>query len=229
MNQLWVSEQESVLMGMDQNGLNSLLAGLQPKSNLSALRDYRAGLWNKLRQAADRQQSGDGKPDQANLGQDIKELSELDKKIAQEVYDEETKKLETERLKLEELAAKNGREKERALAKHERVLQNASMRSLLSAAGKISAGQPLFSSGAVVNSLYVDGKNAGQENSSSFFNEYTAGIDRDLKESVQYGIAAAEVSVRRKKAESKAQIEEAAQRHQAERKKKAKHSINIMV
>ena len=214
-------------MGMDQSGLNRLLAELQHKSKLTALRDYRAGLWSKLSQTAD-QHNGDSNTDQAKRGQDIKELAALDKQIAQEVYEEKTRKLETERLELEEAAAKNERERERLLAKHERVLQNASMRSLLSAAGKVRAGQPLFSGGAA-GGIHADGKRTGQGNSSSFFNEYTTGIDRDLRESVQYGIAAAEVSARRKRTETKAQIEEAAQRHQAERRRKAGQSVNILI
>lgn len=53
-------------------------------------------------------------------------------------------------------------------------------------------------------------------------------VDRDLQEAAQYGIAAAEVAVRRKSAEAKAQIEERIEKQQADHRKKNKR-VNITV
>lgn len=201
-------------MAIDQAGLNSLLATFMPKNNMAALREQRAHLSQKLQQridtgnkAGDRQQTGD-------IKHQLRELAAVDQQIAQRLYDEISQKLEEKRLAQEAAIAKKERDRERALAKHERLLVSRSIGKLLSAAGKAShPGQSCI--GAL---------SGGSQEDKTYISE----VDRDLRESVQYGIAAAEVAVRRKNAEAKAQIEENAERKQAAHKRKLKR-VNIMV
>lgn len=201
-------------MAIDQTGLNSLLATLTPKSNMAALREQRANLLQKLQQRTDTGKPDGGQQQAGDIKQDIQELAAVDQQIAAEMYDEVSKRLEEERLEREAAFAKTERDREQALAKHEHLLENRSMSKLLSAAGK--AGHPQGSYSGTVG-----GGNQGDK-------AYVSDVDRDLQESVQYGIAAAEVAVRRKNAETKAQIEERAERKQADHRKKAKR-VNIMV
>jgi ribosomal protein L18 len=130
------------------------------------------------------------------------------------MYDEISKKLEAQRLEREAAYAKKERDRERALAKHERLLVNRSMSKLLSAA--VKAAYP----GEAAISAFSDGSQGERS--------YISAVDRDLQEAAQYGIAAAEVAIRRKNEEAKAQIEESAEKHQAARRKKTK-CVNIMV
>lgn len=199
-------------MAIDQNGLNSLLAKLTPQNNMAALREQRANLLRKLQSTIDSPEGS--KTPTGDTKHDIKEMAALDQQIAQEVYDETSRRLEEERLKQEAACAKKERDRERALAKHERLLESRSMSKLLSANSKV--GHP--------DEVSFGAFNGGSQGD----NSYTSGVDRDLQESVQYGIAAAEVAVRRKNAETKAQIEETSEKHQAERRKKTKH-VNIMI
>ncbi|MEN6567663.1 MAG: hypothetical protein ABFC57_15365 [Veillonellales bacterium] len=199
-------------MAIDQNGLNSLLANLMPKNNAAVLREQRTNLMRKLQTTADR--SENGLPSTEDTKRDIKELAAVDQEIAQEVYDETSHRLEEQRLEQEAACAKKERDRERALAKHEHLLESRSMSKLLSANSRV--GQPDVVSFGTFN------------NGSQGDNSYISGVDRDLQESIQYGIAAAEVAVRRKNAESKAQIKESSEKCQIERKQKAKH-VNISV
>lgn len=199
-------------MAIDQNSLNSLLAVFAPCSNMMALREQRARLLQKLQQNpgnpdSDRQQAAD-------IKNDFRELAAVDQQISQAMYDEMAGKLEEERLKQEAAAARKERVRERALAKHERFLENKSMGKLLSAA--VKSGYP-----GGVGSSGVSGSGQGDAG-------YVSAAERDLQEAVQYGIAAAEVAVRRKNAEAKAQTEENAQKRQAAQRKKAK-SVNIII
>lgn len=199
-------------MAIDQAGLNSLLAAFRTKNTMSVLREQRANLLQKLQcntgsKDNNRQHTGE-------IKQQLRELVAVDQQIAQKLYDEISKKLEEKRLEREAAIAKKERDRERALAKHERLLENRSMTKLLSAAGKAShPGQSCIGA-------FSDGS---QEDKT-----YTSEVDRDLQESVEYGIAAAEVAVRRKNAEAKAQIEENAEKKQAAHKKKSKR-ISILV
>lgn len=199
-------------MAIDQNSLSSLLAVFAPRSNMTALREQRANLLQKLQQNpadpdGDRQQASD-------IKNNFRELAAVDQQISQAMYEEMAGKLEEERLKQEAAAARTERTRERALAKHERFLENKSMGKLLSAA--LKSGYPGGIGSPGVSS-------SGQGDAS-----YVSDAERDLQEAVQYGIAAAEVAARRKNAEAKAQTEENAQKRQAAQRKKAK-SVNIIV
>jgi hypothetical protein len=194
-------------MAINQTGLNNLLAALSPKNNMAVLREQRSNALQKLQQKIDA-----GKPDE--LKQDMQELSAVDRQLAQGIYDEVSQRLEKERVEREAAFAKKERERERALAKHERLLVDRSMSKILSAANK--ADYP----GEVAISAFSD---SSQEERS-----YVSAVDRDLQEAAQYGIAAAEVAVRRKGAEAKAQIEERIEKQQADHRKKNKR-VNIMI
>ncbi|MDF2930483.1 MAG: hypothetical protein K0Q75_2721, partial [Anaerospora sp.] len=156
------------------------------------LREQRSNALQKLQQKIDA-----GKPDE--LKQDMQELAAVDRQLAQGIYDEVSQRLEKERVEREAAFAKKERDRERALAKHERLLVNRGMSKILSAANK-----------------------------ADYPGEVTSAVDRDLQEAAQYGIAAAEVAVRRKSAEAKAQIEERIEKQQADHRKKNKR-VNITV
>lgn len=194
-------------MAINQTGLNNLLATLSPKNNMAVLREQRSNALQKLQQKIDA-----GKPDE--LKQDMQELAAVDRQLAQGIYDEVSQRLEKERVEREAAFAKKERDRERALAKHERLLVNRSMSKILSAANK--ADYP----GEVTISAFSDGTPKKRS--------YVSAVDRDLQEAAQYGIAAAEVAVRRKSAEAKAQIEERIEKQQADHRKKNKR-VNITV
>ncbi|GBG58465.1 hypothetical protein SPFL3102_02187 [Sporomusaceae bacterium FL31] len=201
-------------MAIDQNSLNRLLAVLAPKNHMAVLREQRTNLLQKLRQSTDNGKASGVQQQVGNIKSQIRELAAVDQQIAQEIYDETSRKLEAERLEREAAFAKKERDRERALAKHERLLENRSMSKLLSAAGKVSQ-----SGGAYRCDLSAGGQ--GDK-------DCVSDVDRDLQESVEYGIAAAQVAARRKNAEAKAQIEESAEKHQAPHRKKTKR-VNIKV
>lgn len=215
-------------MAIDQTGLNSLLSTFQPQNNLTALRKYRENLFKKLNQAVTNPKHLNNN-EKIDTKQIIVEIQSADKQIQQSMYEEQSRKLEIERLKQEEAFAKNLREKEKALAKHERILVNACFNKLLSAAGKFSVSKPL-------NSHCADNLAAFNNNTSRTSIDHNTPIDRDLKESVAFGIAAAEVSRRRKNTEIKKQAEETLEHRNtitktanAHKKKKAKRSINVTI
>lgn len=227
-------------MSIDLRGLNNLLSIVHPKSNLDSLKEYRNGLWKKLSQeanAADRKPGGPGKSDsgtQANIRTVFVELEAVDKQIQQASYEEQSRKLEEENLKREEAAAKKLREREKALAKHERVLENASMRKLLSAAGKFTGYRTAAGTGInIVSHPGISGiSNDGCQQHSLMGKAEE--INRDIKESVEFGIAAAEVARRRKQNERKEAIEEDVCKNDqvgltAVKKRRKKNSINITV
>lgn len=201
-------------MAIDQNSLNSLLAVFAPRSNMAALREQRARLLQKLQQNPENQDGG--RQQAEDIKNNFRELAAVDQQISQAMYEEMAGKLEEERLKQEAASARKERTRERALAKHERFLENKSMGKLLSAA--VKSGYPGGVGGPGVN-----GSGQGDTN-------YVSDAERDLQEAVQYGIAAAEVATRRKNAEAKAQTEESAQKRQAAQRKRAKSkSVNIIV
>lgn len=200
-------------MAIDQAGLNSLLATFMPKNTMSALRQQRANLLQKLQQSNTGDKDNQRQPT-GDIKQQLRELIAVDQQIAQKLYDEISTKLEEKRLAQEAAIAKKERDRERALAKHERLLENRSMSKLLSAAGK--AGHP----GQSCIGAFSGGNREDKT--------YTSEVDCDLQESVEYGIAAAEVAMRRKSAEAKAQFEENAEKKQVAHKKKSKR-ISIMV
>jgi len=187
---------------------------LTPKNNMAVLREQRTNLLQKLQQRTDNDKTDNVRQQAGDIKRQIQELAVVDQQIGQAMYDEISRKLEEERLAQEAALAKKERDRERALAKHERFLENRSMSKLLSAAGKVSHPGEAYS-GA------FNGGSQGDKN-------YASDVDRDLQESVHYGIAAAEVAARRKNAEAKAQIEKGAEKHQEANRKKTKR-VNIMV
>lgn len=201
-------------MAIDQNSLNSLLAAFTPRSNMTVLREQRASILQKLQQKTDPGNPESVRQQAEDMKNNFRELAAVDQQIGQAMYDEMAGKLEEERLEQEAASARKERNRERVLAKHERFLENRSMGKLLS---------------AVVKSGYLGGVSSpGLSSGGQGDTSYVSDVERDLQESVQYGIAAAEVSARRKNAEAKAQIEESAQKRQATQRKKVK-SVNIIV
>ena len=218
-------------MPIDQMGLRNLLANLNPKNNVTALREYRDGLQKKLEQEAGIRQEMPANQDNnsnTNRKQVIIELQAADKQLQQTIYEEKTRELELERLKREEAAAKSLRSRERVLARHERVLVNASMGKLLSAAVKVSQGTVIGGTGITVSCSRPSAQPGSTGDSSSCLPGKSDEIERDLKESVAFGIAAAEVARRRKANELKANIEEAACK-KAQKEKARKRNINIII
>ncbi|WP_371380196.1 hypothetical protein [Sporomusa aerivorans] len=214
-------------MSIDQAGLNKLLAMVYPKNNLTALREYRDGLQKKLEQEVRNSTSAttvnsDDNNNRADTQHVIVELQATDKQLQLAVYEEETRKLELERLKREEAMAKNLRAREKALAKHESVLYNASMNKLFSAINKLPQVQTMAGSGMA----FSFGQQPAETDKNSYSTHSLEGkfeeINRDLKESTEYGIAAAEVARRRKNTQLKAEIEEAANKYKAVKKQKPK-------
>jgi hypothetical protein len=220
------------IMPIDQMGLNNLLANLNPKNNLTALREYRDGLQKKLEQEAIGNKEMLATQDNNNNNTDIKqvivELQAADKQIQQTIYEEETRKLELERVKREEAAAKTLRDREKALARHEHVLMNASIGKLLSAAAKVSQCNSIGGAGIALSFSQSASKTSSTENSPYSLTGKSNEIARDLKESVEFGIAAAEVARRRKANELKANIEEAACK-KAKQEKANTRNINITI
>jgi hypothetical protein len=197
-------------MRIDQNSLNDLLSMVHPQKTSDALREKREKILKNL-------QENDGS-DKKEL---IAELQGTERQIEMEVFEENSRKLELERLEREEASAKNSRERERALAEHERTLNNASMGKLFSAIGKASGIRN------IAGKYRLGTPTATDANGFQSLKERVEDINRDLNESVKFGIAAAEVARRRKNNQIKAENEEAAAKNAAIRKKKNKKSINV--
>lgn len=217
-------------MPIDQTSLNKLLAMVNPKSKLTTLREYRDGIQKKLNQATQNTADMAANPANSSESTDTKhvilELASADKQIQQAIYEEETQKLELERLKREEAMAKSAREREKLLAKHERALENASIRKLYSAIANNSQAQTMAGSGSSFsfNQPSINSNNASHPQNS--LEGKVDAVERDLKESVEYGIAAAEVARRRKNNEVKANLEEVADK---KAKKPKRKNVNITV
>lgn len=216
-------------MNIDQKGLNDLLSIMRPKNSLDMLRERREALLKRIDQNA----PVTGKPGEGdkNTGNDTKqalmELGEIDRQIQGEIYEEKTRKLELERLKREEAAAKNLREREKILARHEGVLYRYSFNKLLSADGKAREIRTMVRSGVSVT--LSKGISAEDEARGHKLLQKLDDIDRDLKESVEFGIAAAKVAARRRHNRMKQEIEEAALAKRRNRRIKAKKHINIVL
>ncbi len=218
-------------MPIDQMGLKNLLAIVNPKSNLTALREYRERLQKKFEQETyNKPTEMIANHNSSNTNTDTKqvilELQAVDKQIQQSVYEEETRKLELERLKREEATAKSAREREKALAKHERALNNASMNKLYSAISNNSQAQTMAGSGMTFSFCPSASEANNNAHPQYSLEGKVKAIDRDLKESTEYGIAAAEVARRRKTNQLKADIEEASCKNAKKAKKK---NVNITI
>lgn len=205
-------------MPIDQVGLNTLLSVFRPKNYLETLREKREGIWKKL--------SSNVRDDSKDNKQVIADLQATDKQIQQEIYEEKSRKLELERLKREEAAAKNLRERERVYAAHERVLQTASINKLFSATCNAAEYRAMAKGGTPL--LFNNGVYEKDGYTSNRLLEKTQEISGNIKESVEYGVAAAEVARRRKDNRIKLEIE-VALTNEAARKKKRKRSINIII
>ncbi|CQR71739.1 hypothetical protein SOV_05370 [Sporomusa ovata DSM 2662] len=218
-------------MPIDQMGLNNLLAIVNPQSNLTALRNYREGLQKKLEQKLHNNTTETiVNHDSSNTNTDdkqvIAELQSVDKQIQQTVYEEETRKLELERLKREASTAKNAREREKTLAKHERALDNASMNKLYSAISNNSQVQTMAGLGMSFSFCQPSSASNNSTHPQYSLEGKVEETERDLRESAEYGIAAAEVARRRKNNQLKADIEEAACKNAKKAKKK---TVNITI
>ncbi|WP_094607473.1 hypothetical protein SPSIL_004920 [Sporomusa silvacetica DSM 10669] len=218
-------------MPIDQISLNNLLAIVNPKSNLTALREYREGLQKKLEQKLHNNTTEtivnhDSSHTNTDNKQVIVELQAADKQIQQTVYEEETQKLELERLKREEATAKNAREREKVLAKHERTLDNVSMNKLYSAISNNSQAQTMAGLGMSFSFCQPSAESNNNTHPQYSLAGKVEAVERDLKESTEYGIAAAEVARRRKSNQLKADIEEAASKNAKKAKKK---NVNITI
>lgn len=210
-------------MNINQKNLNDLVSIMQPRSSLDMLKERREALLRNI--TPNISTAGNNENSETNVGKDIKhtieELREIDQQIQAEIYEEETRKLEIERLKREEAAAKNFREREKVLARHEATLDGYSFNKLLSADGKARQLNTMAKSGVSVT--LTNGPLPEDKGCGSSLTEKTEEINGDIKESVEYGIAAAEVAVRRKRERIKAEIEEAALEKKRNMKKKKKH------
>lgn len=196
-------------MPIDQAGLNTLLSVFQPKNYLDTLREKREGIWKKLSSNV-RDGSKDNK-------QAIAELQAADQQIQQEIYEEKSRKLELERLKREEAAAKSLRERERAFATHERVLQTASINKLFSAIGNAAEYRAMAKGGTPL--LFNNGLYEKDGYTRNYLLDKTQEINGNIKESVEYGAAAAEVARRRKNNRIKLENEVVKAKNLAVRKK----------
>ena len=219
-------------MPIDQMGLNNLLSIVNPQNSLTALRKQRDQLQRKLNLGTsyttpDTPTNHDGNNNTPTDSKHvILELAAVDKQIQQSVYEEETRKLELERLKQEEAMAKNTREREKVLAKHERALTNASMAKLSSAISNSAHAQSMAKSGMSFSFCQPSSDANSHAHSQYSLEGKIEATERDLKESVEYGIAAAEVARRRKKNELKADIEEAVRK---DAKKTKNKTVNITI
>ncbi|EMS70574.1 hypothetical protein [Ruminiclostridium cellobioparum] len=215
-------------MNIDQKSLNDLLSIMRPKNSLDTLRERREALLKRMdRNTPVAGNPSEGDKNTGDIKQVLMELGEIDRQIQAEIYEEKTRKLELERLKREEAAAKNLREREKILARHEGVLYRYSFNKLLSADGKAREMRTMVGPGVSVTlsgGISAEGKAHGDK-----LVQKLEDIDRDLKESREFGIAAAEVAARRRRNRMKQEIEEAALAKSRNRKIKAKKHINVVL
>ncbi len=220
-------------MIVNDRGLNDLLYLMQPKNSLDRLREKRETLLKKINQSTptlkDSLKSANGS--EYNVKQAFMELVAVDQEIQREVYEEKSKKLEIERLKNEEAAAKKFREKEKILARHEATLQRHSFRRLLSAGCKFNELRITEKSG--VSLTLREAASTGDGNGFSKLSEKSEEINRDLKEAAELSIAAAKVAARRRKNRIDEETQEAASIKKQNRKSKIKSQyrkhINLVV
>lgn len=216
-------------MNINQKSLNDLLSIMQPKNSMDMLRERREALLKRINQNT----SASGNPGECdkNTGNDttqtLMELSELDRQILAEIYEEKTRKLELERLKREETAAKNLREREKVLAWHEATLNRYSFNKLLSADGKAHEMSTMVRSGVSVT--LSGGVSAEDQAYGNKLVQKSQDIHRDLKESAEFGIAAAKVAARRRHNHMKQELEEAAAAKRRNRRIKAKKHIDVVL
>ncbi len=209
-------------MIVNEKGLNDLLSLMQPKNSLDRLREKREVLLRKINQSTSTPEDcfKSANNSENNTKQVFMELIAVDQQIQREVYEEKSKKLEIERLKNEEAAAKKFREKEKILARHEAALQRHSFNKLLSASCKFNELRITEKSG--VSLTLSEAASSREGHSFSKLTEKSEEINRDIKESAELGIAAAKVAVRRRNNRIHDEIQEAASIKKQNRKSKIK-------
>lgn len=215
-------------MRVDEITLRDILSQLQPKSSLDRLREKRETLLKKINQSESNPESPNNPKD---MKQAFMELIDIDQQIQREIYDEKSRKLEIERLKNEEAAAKKFREREIILAKHEAALCRRSFNKLLSASSKCNGFRLTVKSGVSLTIREI--ASTGESNNLSKLTDRVDEVNRDVKESVEYGIAAAKVAARKRNNRIRKEIQETALEKKQNRKNKiksqSKKRINLIV
>ena len=202
---------------IDGNLLNSLLSAVnKPKSTLDALQEYRDNLYKKMEQANDEKENTNNSAP-IDSKQIIVEIKSVGERINQAQYEETARKLEEEQLKLEEITARNWRQRDRARKKHESMLLSASMGKLLSANEKLAQYQTMAHNNSAATDLYSD-------NSEHSLLHKAEEINRDINESASLSMEAAEIA--RKRTTDQIQNEDGSSLAKNKKKKKA---VDIMI
>jgi hypothetical protein len=192
-----------------------------PKSSLDLLKEKQESILKKLSQGeAVNDSSTDNK-------QNIVELKATAANIQLAVYEEKSRKLEIERLKIEESTAINAQKRGKVLAKHESILRNASMHKLLSAKSDYNGLKDMAGDGGPL----PHGKVLSQDSDSYLPHNLTEKADEincKVKESAELGKEAAEVAFRRKGNRIKEKAEESIKK-KAEAKRKSRKHIDVSV
>ncbi len=215
-------------MNINQKSLNDLLSIMQPKSSLDLLREKREAQLKKINQGLSTSPDS-GSNDANDTKKAFSELQAIDEQIQMEIYEEKSNKLELERLEREEAAAKSLRKKQKASAEHQAVLERCSINKLFSA--KRKSELRTMSKSGVSLTLTSDFSTSNRDSAGNRLMQKSEEIDRDLRESREFGIAAAKVAARRKNIRVKKENEEAALENSKSRKGKNKNKkhINIII
>ncbi|OPX44993.1 hypothetical protein CLHUN_12250 [Ruminiclostridium hungatei] len=195
-------------MNINQKIHNNIISLMQPNKLYGVFRQNGQGLDGKNGQSG-RNPTGtccmgsvwDSSKGENDIKESINKLREYDRDIQARAYENTARRLELERLEREEVTARNLHEKGLVLARHEDTLNCYSFGKLLSAKGKMHAS-----------------------NTSSKAEE----VGKELKESVEFGIAAARVAVRRKNNRIKEENEQALAKRNSRKNKPRKH-INVVL
>ncbi|MDF2985419.1 MAG: hypothetical protein K0R50_929 [Eubacterium sp.] len=214
-------------MNINQKSLNDLLSIMQPKNSLDMLREKREAQLKKINQGLSTSPDS-GKNDTNDSRQDFAELRAIDEQIQMEIYEEKSNKLELERLEREAAAAKSLRKKERASAEHQAVLERCSMNKLFSANRKSIELRTMVKSGVSVT-LTKDFSASDKDGPVNKLFQKSEEINRDLRESSDFGIAAAKVAARRQNIRNQKENEEAALENSKRRKNKNKNKKHINI
>lgn len=216
-------------MNINQKSLTDLLSIMQPKSSLDMLREKREAQLKKINQGLSTSPDS-GSNDANDTKKAFSELQAIDEQIQMEIYEDKSNKLELERLEREEAAAKSLRKKQKASAEHQAVLERCSINKLFSAKRKSVELRTMAKSGVSLT-LTNDFSTSNRDSAGNRLMQKSEEIDRDLRESREFGIAAAKVAARRKNIRVKKENEEAALENSKSRKGKNKNKkhINIII
>ena len=206
-------------MAVNQAGLSYLLSVSQSKSFFNRPGNKNEGIIKKLNKGTDSYKDNSNCNNNNKYMQLLRKLQEKDKAMQETLYERMSLKLRLEGLRREEMTTSNLRKKDRILAEQECILYHCSMRKLLSASQK-NSGIRLGTGDLNIKSC---------ESSENNILEKADEISSDIKESVRFGIEAAEVARRRKNNQIKEAIEAAAKKSAAKREKNRKRWINARV